>query len=144
MLLTCSKRFGSYPFSHRQPLHQGHCRFSHGHNWTFDVEFSCEKVDQCGFVVDFGALGFVKDYFRLTFDHTHLIAIDDPDAGYFTARPDLFDVRMVPDPSSEGLAKLIFKDVDELVRKMTAGRAFVVKVTVYEDEKNSASWEAGR
>jgi len=38
-MITCTKKFGEYPFAHRQPLHDGMCKLVHGHNWTFEVEF---------------------------------------------------------------------------------------------------------
>jgi hypothetical protein len=41
----------------------------------------------------------------------------------------------------EGTAKLVFAYADELIRSQTQGRAYVAKVEVHENDKNSAELE---
>ncbi len=67
-MITCSKLYKDIPFAHRQPYHDGHCYFIHGHNWDFQFEFGCEYLDTDGFVIDFGKLKFIKEYIE-NYDH---------------------------------------------------------------------------
>jgi 6-pyruvoyltetrahydropterin/6-carboxytetrahydropterin synthase len=60
-MITCSKTYRDIPFAHRQHRHEGHCSFLHGHNWSVEIEFACSQLDERGFVVDFGGLGYLKD-----------------------------------------------------------------------------------
>jgi 6-pyruvoyl-tetrahydropterin synthase len=77
-MFTCSKTYRDIPFAHRQHRHDGHCSFLHGHNWGIEIEFGCEKLDERGFVVDFGGLGFLKTWIADHLDHACLFAKEDP------------------------------------------------------------------
>jgi 6-pyruvoyltetrahydropterin/6-carboxytetrahydropterin synthase len=143
---TCSKEYKDFPFAHRQPAHGGHCRFIHGHNWGFTFVFGCSKKDECGFVVDFGNLGVLKDWLTQMFDHTTVLNVDDPliprfigDSVGALSGVDLYDLRLVPDCSCEGLAEYVFQQANEVLRKEFGGRVFIVSVTVSEDSKNFAT-----
>lgn len=142
--LTCTKRYDNLPFAHRQHSHESECRHIHGHNWSFEFEFVALERDKCGFVVDFGGLGELKQWLQQTFDHTFLLNEDDPlasvldDANKATGRPVIF----VKDCSAEGLAELAWVNAERIVNKLTAGRVTVKRVTVYEDSKNSATISA--
>lgn len=59
---------------------KSHCRHLHGYDLVFQVTFECAPQDLTpeGWVVDFGALGPLKDQIEKTFDHTLLVAEDDP------------------------------------------------------------------
>lgn len=142
--LTCSKVFADFPFAHRQPSHDGHCRFVHGHNWTFVFTFAAKEHDACGFVVDFGKLGPLKEWLKSMFDHTLVLSPADPQSHRLTEleREGLADVVFVPDPSCEGLAALVLEMGQDIVDRMTDGRVAVVRVEVFEDQKNSAAAEA--
>ena len=76
--ITCSKTYTDLPFAHRQPSHQGHCALIHGHNWSFEFEFAADKLDECGFVIDFGKLKWLKDWINERFDHTLVLNESDP------------------------------------------------------------------
>lgn len=152
MTTTCTKRYSDIPFAHRQPVHDGHCRHIHGHNWSFEFEFAAEALDECGFVVDFGKLAPLKAWLD-KFDHALVLNQDDPllapraaGAGA-TALEQVFAVAggnllAVKDCSCEGLAKLALVQSNFVLAKMTAGRARVVRATVWEDSKNSATARA--
>lgn len=142
--MTCTKRWWDFPFAHRQPSHEGHCRLIHGHNWGFEVTFLARELDHCGFVVDFGSLKPVKEWLTDRFDHTLVLNGDDPvlsDQLFHSCLGGLAKLVKVPDCSSEGLAAYVAHEVDQLVRGMTMGRVTVLRVTVWEDGRNSATWE---
>lgn len=140
-IITCTKRFPSVPFGHRQPDHEGHCRMIHGHNWTIEVEFIAKNLDKHGFVIDFGSLKTLKAKID-EFDHALVLNETDPALDHLVACLDtenLAMIRTVPDCSAEGLAKYFFDIFEYIINAHTMGRASVKRVTVFEDEKNSAT-----
>jgi 6-pyruvoyltetrahydropterin/6-carboxytetrahydropterin synthase len=48
------------------------CARLHGHNYVVRVELSSDVLDETGFVLDYGKLGFVKDLADQLLDHRHL------------------------------------------------------------------------
>ncbi len=161
MVTTCTKIFADIPFAHRQHTHPGHCRFIHGHNWSFEFEFTARELDPCGFVIDFGGefMKGLKQWLNDTFDHKLLLNEADPfrqlliDALVNVPHPsiteridegcpryDFADITVVPDGSAEGLAKWIFRTVSARVYNNTHGRVQLLRCTVREDSKNAATF----
>lgn len=140
--VTITKRFGPYPMGHRQYKHKGHCSYAHGHDVSIDVTFSAIKLDKTGFIKDFGKMKELKEALTNLLDHTFLICTDDPKAAVFVANDGvLFDLRMVPDVSAEGMAEYLYdfimarRTVDDINRGVR-----VESVTFWEDPKNSATF----
>lgn len=150
-IITIAKRFANLPFAHRQHRHAGHCRLIHGHNWDFEFEFACSKLDDNGFVVDFGALKWLRAWLEDRFDHTLVLNLDDPHLTYLTHRlnPDFIQdcqgfakIVVVPNCGAEGLAAWILEKVNLELQRLGIGQdrgLHVVRVTAFEDEKNSAT-----
>lgn len=142
-MITCKKTYTDIPFAHRQHHHDGHCAFIHGHNWSFTLTFGCHQTDENGFVVDFGKLKFIKQWIEQNLDHACLFNESDPlREKIVSACPGVWKAVVVPNCSCEGLAHYLYGTFDELVRKHTANRAFLVSVEVVEDSKNSATYVA--
>lgn len=156
-MITCTKRFTDIPFAHRQHTHPGHCRLIHGHNWTFELTFGANRMDPCGFVIDFGGrdMQAIKEWITTTFDHKLLLNSNDPwkldlqhkllhAEGPHGERPpegfQLAAITVVPDGSCEGLARWVFYVVNEMLDLSTDKRVFLVSVKVEEDSKNSATF----
>ena len=142
-MLACTKRYADIPFAHRAPKHDGHCRFIHGHNWTFDISFTAEQTDDCGFIVDFGKLHNLRDALYSMFDHSLVLNHDDPlgaELESFLNARGIGNVVRIPDCSSEGIALFVFGMADSIVRQQTNDRARVFCVIVYEDSKNKATY----
>lgn len=150
-MITCTKKYINFPFAHRQHNHQGHCHWIHGHNWAFEFVFGCEKVDRNGFVIDFGSLQWLKHFLEEMFDHTLVLNTDDPlleemrnmfGPDGLAGRERLAMIRVVPNCGAEGLATFLCAAVDNQLKLRTDNRVFLLKVTVFEDDKNSATFEA--
>jgi 6-pyruvoyltetrahydropterin/6-carboxytetrahydropterin synthase len=142
-MITCTKAYTDLPFAHRQPSHDGHCAWIHGHNWSFVFTFAATTLDACGFVIDFGKLGFLKAWIAERFDHTLVLNYDDPELPLLRetlTSPDLIaSIFEVPDCSSEGLAAFLLQEVNAVIQAHTGGRVSVARVEVVEDSKNSAT-----
>jgi 6-pyruvoyltetrahydropterin/6-carboxytetrahydropterin synthase len=140
MGLTITKRYFNLKAAHRQWKHKGHCAKIHGENWTFEITFEAKELDECGFVVDFGKLAPIRLWFNTVFDHVVLLDEDDPSLVLFRQLESsgLMRLSIVPSASAEGLASFVFREVDDMIRKLTEFRVKVVKVICFEDEKNSA------
>lgn len=138
------KDFGDFPCAHRQPRHGGHCKLLHGHNFCFKVKLAAEKVDEQGFIIDFGEFGELKAWLTEVFDHTLLLQTDDPQLEFLSRTlgdTGLAKIQVLDSVSAEGLAFLFF-NVTLLWLKRAARNLPVklVSVTVHEDWKNSATY----
>ena len=144
-MLTVTKRFSNNKAAHRNWQHPGHCAKVHGENWTFDITFKATKLNECGFVIDFGGLKYIKDWFAEVFDHVLLIEGDDPNIKEFQnlSRLGLTRLTIVTSATAEGLAEMVFKNVDFAVKKKEGGRVWVSKVVCFEDTNNSSTYEIG-
>lgn len=140
MKKICTKIWSSIPFAHRAPKHDGHCRFIHGHNWVVSAVFAASVLDENGFVMDFGKLKPFKQWLDAEFDHSLVLSSEDGDVCKIVSSVrEWAKIRIVSDCSCEGLAELFFKHLIAIVDKQEAGRVSVVSLTVFEDEKNSAT-----
>ena len=77
------------------------------------------------------------------FDHTYLVAEDDPEMETVQMLQDkgLIDMRVVTATGCERFAEMAFDKAEEIVSKLTDGRCWVQSVTVREHEANSATVE---
>ena len=140
-MFTCSKTYSDIPFAHRQHRHAGHCRLIHGHNWSFTFTFGCSELDEKEFVVDFGALGFLKRWIEDQFDHAYVYGRGDEESErILTDYPHLFKALQIEIPSTEGLAQYVFENVKRLLNKEFGDRVTLHSVSVAEDGKNSAEY----
>lgn len=156
---SVTKQFRDFPAAHRQPNHDGHCRLIHGHNWSFDITFQCRQMDENGFVIDVGKLQGIRDWLAQYFDHTLLLNKDDPFRGFLeealgkegagqteegTQLPYFASIVIVPNCGMEGLAAYIYEELNCLccLREDLFKRGVKIsRVTVWEDSKNSATYE---
>jgi 6-pyruvoyltetrahydropterin/6-carboxytetrahydropterin synthase len=135
-----TKRFIGFPCTHRQWRAESHCRFVHGYSREFYFEFAASELTKENWVVDFGGLTEVKKWLDYYFDHTFLASQDDPYLNTFQKLNDegVIQLRVLPNPSMEGTAHFVYEEVNQIIKKITNNRAWVTKVEVRENEKNSA------
>ncbi|MDC0253476.1 6-carboxytetrahydropterin synthase [Bacteriovoracales bacterium] len=141
---TSTKLLRGYPCTHRQWKAESHCRFVHGYSRDFYFEFACKELTKEGWVVDFGGLKEVKKWLASMFDHTFLSSQDDPYLEKFKEldKEGVLQLRVLPNAGMEGTAQFVYDHVNKMIHDMTQGRAWVTKVEVRENEKNSAYLEA--
>ena len=66
------------PVAYRQWRADSHCRLIHGYALSFHFEFECDTLDARNWCMDFGGLKPLKALLEDWFDHTLLVAEDDP------------------------------------------------------------------
>lgn len=140
-LHVITKSFGSYAMAHRQYRHGGHCQLIHGHNITVELTLCAFQLDGCGFVYDFGEMGFVKFYFTELLDHKFVASNKDPQLPQWKRLHDRGVLHLVVLPhggSAEEMANQFLEELHSDFMTRTDGRVGLLRVAVFEDEKNIA------
>ncbi len=137
-----TKLFAGFPCTHRQWRAESHCRFVHGYSRTFYFEFAGSELTKEGWVVDFGGLKEIKSWLEYTFDHTFLIAADDPHLESFKKldQEAVIQLRVLPNPGMEGTALYVYEEASKILKKTYGDRAWISFVEVSENEKNTAQY----
>jgi 6-pyruvoyltetrahydropterin/6-carboxytetrahydropterin synthase len=119
-----------------------HCRLIHGYALAFRFVFATHRLDERNWCFDFGGLKPVKEWLKHMFDHTMLVAEDDPERARFEElhRLGLADVRLLPAVGCEATARHVFDHVEEFARTQTHGRVWLESVEVSEHAGNSATY----
>ena len=147
-----SKLYDGFSTVFRQWRADGtHCRFLHGYAISFKVDFEGD-LDERNWVWDFGGMkradGNIdgmnpKQWFDWLLDHTTIIAEDDPALDLFKAmdKDGIIQLRILPYTGAERFAEYLFQKINEFVQEETHYRVRVAKVEVFENGRNSASYE---
>lgn len=117
-----------------------HCRLVHGYALAFRFVFATYELDERNWCFDFGGLKPVKAWLKSMFDHTMLVAEDDPERERFEQlnRDGLIDLRVLPAVGCEATAKYVFDFVATYVHEQTGGRVWLESAEVSEHGGNSA------
>tara|TARA_B100000683_G_scaffold152932_1_gene147911 strand:- start:41 stop:511 length:471 start_codon:yes stop_codon:yes gene_type:complete len=127
-----------------------HCRFVHGYGISFKVYFEGE-LDHRNWVWDFGGMKRAKtkidgkspkEWMDYMFDHTLVVAEDDPwkDAFKQMEESGVAQVRILPATGAEKFAEYIYNKLNKFVETETEGRVRVTKVKFMEHGKNAACY----
>ena len=147
-----TKLFDGFSTVFRQWKAEGtHCKFLHGYGVSFRVWFEGE-LDERNWVWDFGGMkrskGTIdgknpKEWMDYMFDHTTIVATDDPGIGGFRTMNELgiIQLRELEAVGAEQFAKYIFEKLNTFVQEETNGRVSVVRVEFMEHAKNTAIYE---
>ena len=133
-----------------------HCQYLHGYGVSFKVWFEGE-LDERNWVWDFGGMKRAKtkidgkspkEWMDYMFDHTVLVAEDDPMRMQFEMmhndqpRGKQYEgpmrIRIVPATGAEKFAEYIFNKLNPFVKEETNNRVKVKQVEFREHGKNSA------
>ena len=125
-----------------------HCSLLHGYSIGVKVIFECESLDERNWVMDFGGLKDFKKWLEHMFDHTLLIAEDDPHKDMFLNLPqDTASIRIVPAVGCERFAEMAYNELAKIIQSSVGrGTALnptvrVKSVEVFEHGANSAIYE---
>ena len=131
-----------------------HCSLLHGYSIGIKLIFECDTLDDKNWCMDFGGLKGFKEWADFMFDHTLVVAEDDPQLEMFKKMASLglqdqggvCDLRIVPAVGCEMFAKLAF---DKMAELLSAGNMSypinptvrIKSVEVFEHGANSAIYE---
>ena len=147
-----TKLFDGFSTVFRQWKAEGtHCRFLHGYGVSFRVWFEGE-LDERNWVFDFGGMKRAKgnidgknpkEWMDYMFDHTTIVATDDPGIGGFRTMNELgiIQLREIEAVGAEQFAKYVFEKLNTFIQEETNSRVSVVRVEFMEHSKNTAIYE---
>lgn len=129
-----------------------HCSLLHGYSIGIRLIFESETLDDKNWCMDFGGLGKFKSWAEHMFDHTLVVAQDDPKLPEFEAlaAQGLADLRVIPGVGCEMFARLCYDKMAEILETLKSdtndrypvNRSVRVKsVEVFEHGANSAIYE---
>lgn len=126
-----------------------HCQLLHGYALGVKLTFECTELDERHWVMDFGGLKELKQWLHHMFDHTTVIALDDPELPAFRElyNKGLLELRTVQGVGCEMFAKLIYERMNEILAKLALDRKLlnttvqIKSVEVFEHGANSAIYE---
>ena len=148
-MFQSTKLFDGFSCVFRQWKAEGtHCRFLHGYGVSFRVWFEGE-LDERNWVWDFGHAKRSqykidelnpKEWMDYMFDHTLIIAEDDPFINAFKQMDaaGVAQVRVIPSVGCEKFAEYIYNKLNPWVLNDSNGRVRITQVEVKEHEKNTA------
>lgn len=125
----------------RQWRADSHCSKNHGYALEFTAQFEARELDHRQWVVDFGALKSFKGWLEHMFDHTTLVAVDDPQLEWFRKAHErnIIDIREVVATGCEATARLVFERLELWVSDNGySPRVALTKLEVREHDGNSA------
>lgn len=127
-----------------------HCQFLHGYSISFKIIFEGD-LDERQWIHDFGRFKRSNnkiddlspdEWFKNQFDHTVVIAQDDPQRELFEKLADakIIQLRYLPKVGCERFAQYVFQKLQEWTFKEYGDRVRVKSVECFEHAKNSAIW----
>jgi 6-pyruvoyltetrahydropterin/6-carboxytetrahydropterin synthase len=127
----------------RQWRADSHCRLVHGYALAFRFVFATERLDERNWCFDFGGLKPIRAWLHEMFDHTLIVAEDDPSLSRFQALAEegLVELRVLPAVGCEATAKFVFDYVSRHVDRETGGRVSLESVEVREHGGNSGIYQ---
>lgn len=137
-----SKLITGFSTTFRQWKAYSHCSKLHGYALQFKFVFQSESLDVTNWCYDFGNTKWIKDWLADLFDHTTVIAEDDPAIQKFMDLEELgvLKLQILPAVGCEKFAEHIFKQIATIIEISTEKRVSLHSVTCIENENNSATF----
>lgn len=129
------------PVAYRQWRAESHCNLIHGYSLSFKFTFEADDLDVRNWVVDFGGLKPLKAILEDTFDHTLLVAEDDPHLDWYleASKRGIAKIAIMPALGCERVADMVFEVAEQWLKDAGYGdRVRLVSVEVMEHGANSA------
>ena len=130
------------PVAYRQWRADSHCNLIHGYALSFHLEFECDTLDARNWCMDFGGLKPLKSLLEDWFDHTLLVAQDDPMREHLLhlGTLKLAKITEVEKTGCEGIADFLYEYINTifLPNYGEKERVWCSKVEVRETDANMA------
>ena len=128
----------------RQWRADSHCKLIHGYRLQCKLWFTADELDEKNWIYDFGGCKEIKNLLEKQYDHTTVVAADDPELDTFKSMSEkgMIDLRIAEKGVGiERTAEWVYENSNKLVTEQTNNRVRVIKVEVWEHEGNSAIYE---
>ena len=128
----------------RQWKADSHCKLIHGYRLQCKLWFTAEELDDKNWIYDFGGCKEIKNLLEKQYDHTTVVAADDPELDTFKLMSEkgMIDLRIADKGVGiERTAEWVYETTNKFVTEQTNNRVRVIKVEVWEHEGNSAIYE---
>lgn len=124
----------------RQWRANSHCSMLHGYALSFSFKFEADGLDDNNWVVDFGGLKWLKAWLEHQFDHTTIVAEDDPELETFRMLHDkkMIDLRIIPAVGCEKTAEFVYNYASNEITKIYGDRVKLSSVEIKEHPGNGA------
>ena len=130
------------PVAYRQWKADSHCNLIHGYALSFHFEFECDTLDARNWCMDFGGLKPLRGLLEDWFDHTLLVAQDDPMREHLLnlGKLKLAKITEVEKTGCEGIAAFLYEYINTifLTNYGEKDRVWCSKVEVRETDSNMA------
>lgn len=141
----------AFPIAYRQWRADSHCNKIHGYSLSIKLYFGTDTLDARNWCADFGGLRELKGHLDDWFDHTTLVAQDDPklDKLLLLGSNGLAKITIVEKTGCEGLADFLYHYINEIFIPDNWGpseseRLWCFRVEVRETQANMAYREGHR
>lgn len=141
----------AFPCAYRQWRADSHCNLIHGYAFSMRFWFGSNDLDFRNWVADYGGFKELKEILQDQFDHTLLVAEDDPEIEVFKMLQDkkLAKLTILPRLGCEGLADMLYKYMNgvyipDMWGVGEAERLWCFRVEVRETQTNMAYREGHR
>ena len=128
----------------RQWRADSHCKLIHGYRLQCKLWFTAEELDDKNWIYDFGGCKEIKNILEKQYDHTTVVAADDPELDTFKllSEKGMIDLRIAEKGVGiERTAEWVYENANKFVTEQTNNRVRILKVEVWEHEGNSAIYE---
>ena len=111
-----------------------HCALLHGYSIGIKLIFESETLDDRNWVMDFGGLKAFKEWSEWQFDHTLVVAEDDPHLKLFETiagfglqdQGGVCDLRIVEAVGCEKFSELAYKEMNHILKTYQQGSSYVM------------------
>ena len=114
-----------------------HCSLLHGYSIGIKLVFESETLDDRNWVMDFGGLKAFKEWADWQFDHTLIVAHDDPHLPFFQEMNDVestvpqergavCDIRIVEGVGCEKFAELVYNTMQDILEAYQRGESYTL------------------
>ncbi len=141
----------AFPVAYRQWRADSHCNLIHGYSFSMRFYFGTDDLDVRNWAADYGGLKELKSTLKDFFDHTLLVAEDDPELETYKLleQKNMARLTILPRLGCEGLADMLYRYINgvyipDLWGKAEAERLWCFKVEIRETQSNMAYREGHR
>ena len=143
---TSTKEYvDQFPCAYRQWRADSHCNLIHGYSFSIKLYFGTNDLDVRNWAADYGGLKELKGLLEDQFDHTLLVAEDDPELETFKLleQKGMAKLNILPSLGCESLADQIYRYINGVYipdywGPSEAARLWCHRVEVRETQSNMA------